>query len=129
MQSAQQRLEYLAPLVKEKIFILRTFPFVETPPLELNTDMANNYPVNWDKGHLYNFDMSTAQKKLDLLMGNCPKCEEINLETPFMLNGTFIPYDPKYLIAYITQGTHFTLVGLEKIRPVYTEVCKRIGTV
>ena len=129
---AKERLARLANYVKETIFVVHTFPFVYMNRTFLNDALDKGAPIDWahaptDWKKRPQFDMPKAQEKLDEIINSCPKCEQFDYTPQFLINGTFYPYDPQYIIPYVNQGHHFTQPGLEKIRPVYTDICNRIG--
>lgn len=129
VSEANKRLDLLASYVKEKIFILHTFPFAYLNNTLLNNFLDKGTSIDWrtvpwaDLPH----NIPKAQGMLDQIVGNCSKCEQFDYTPQFIINGTFYPYDPTNIIPYVTNGMHFTQPGLAKIRPIYTDICKRIN--
>ena len=124
---ADESLSRLAGYVKENIFIIHTFPWAYLNKGELNAALDNGTPIDWQSGSELPYDMPKAQEKLDQIVGKCSKCEQLDYIPRFTINGTFLPYDAQYIVPYVNQGLHFTQPGLEKIRPIYREICNRIG--
>ena len=129
VKEANRRLDLLASYVKEKIFILHTFPFAYLNSTLLNNFLEKGTPINWTEVDWAEpaRDIPKAQEKLDQIVSKCSKCEQIDYTPKFLVNGTFIPYDPQKIIPYVTQWLHLTQPGLDKIRPIYTDICNRIG--
>lgn len=126
---ATERLARLAGHVKEKIFILHTFPLAYLNRKMINAALDNGSPIDW--ANVPNLplatDMPKTQEKLNLIISTCTKCEQFDFTPRFLVNNTFYPYDPDYLIPYVNPGLHFTQPGLQRIRPLFTDICSRIG--
>ena len=127
MKMARERLELLSSQVKHKIFVIHTFPEIQITEAQLNDAMEKGIVPKWDVAEEHHIDMSTAQKKLDELLVGCTKCEQFDYTPKFMFNGTFYPYHPQYFVSYYTYGLHLTLPGLERVRPIFTEICERVS--
>lgn len=123
---ADQKLALLASYVKKKIFIVDTFPYAILYKDNLNNALDKIALVNWQNG-IASTDLPKAQQKLDEIVGKCDKCEQFDITPPFMTNGQFLPYDAEYIIPYVNTAMHFTEAGLETMRPVFRDICNRIG--
>lgn len=125
MKVADERLARLSSYVKEKIFVLHTFPIAIIPLKTLKEALDNGTPIQMKVGKSWN--IPKAQEKLDQILSKGTNCEQYGYSPKFLVNGSFQFFDPEYLLPYVNHGMHFTLPGLEKIRPVYTDICSRIG--
>lgn len=126
MKTASERLARLSSQVKKKIFVVHTFPHVRFSPSKLNAAMGTGIHFNWEWKE-EKADMVKAQGKLEALLKNCSKCEQFDYTPKFIINGTFYPYEPRSFMSYYTTALHFTAPALEMIRPIFTDICLKIG--
>ncbi|PAV82369.1 hypothetical protein WR25_07067 [Diploscapter pachys] len=125
VQEYQQNLDYYSRFVK-KIMILGPFPLY--PMNYLNTIIDDLSRGRNDMERLQ-LDKKIADEEMKipwdrLRAVNCSKCQIYDLSQSFLLNDTYLGFDPELKLSYIDNDIHLTIAGLKRIEGDYRNIAK-----
>ncbi|CAB3409445.1 unnamed protein product [Caenorhabditis bovis] len=126
----KKNMKFFTENIKNKLFILDFFPRIISGYInQIVPDLKKNVnAVEIDKKLVDPNGWETARKRYAQLFNDCgPKCVRIDYLPEFWNNSTqtFRFFDEHGLV-YITGINHMSPHGLEKVRHLYTDICKHL---
>uniref|UniRef100_A0A1I7V044 SGNH domain-containing protein n=2 Tax=Caenorhabditis tropicalis TaxID=1561998 RepID=A0A1I7V044_9PELO len=116
--------------VSYKMFILTSIPEIEHSHIEMivPTMKKRENLIKFDKSFVHTSPES-ARRRHSKLIENCDRCIPIDYKPLFWntTTDTWRFYDEKNNgLSYMTQVDHLNYHGLELIRNVYTNICRKL---
>ncbi|CAO4373401.1 unnamed protein product [Caenorhabditis nigoni] len=128
----KSQLKKILPNIKKKLFILDSFPRVNTIAIEkivkeMKKGKKTMAEINQELYKPQRFELG-RHRHAELVKNECgSKCELIDYVDAFW-NKTMNAY--QYFdssgFSYFTTGEHLSAHGLEYVRPIYTDICARL---
>ena len=56
----------------------------------------------------------------------CTKCEIYDIRRQFLDGDRYLTYDPQTNLSFFDNDIHLTFAGLDRIRPMYTELISKL---